>query len=229
MIEPLDYDAVGFISGLEVHQQLYTDAQALLPLPGRALHRDARRRSAAPHAPDPLRARRVRRHGAHGVQDEEGDHLSPEPHQRVHVRDGRHAAVPGEPGGDRRRHRALPDDEHGHHRRGAHRAEAVPRRLDPHRLPAHRDRRRERLAAVQGPQAHRHPRQRRRGLVPRGVRQGPPHRLAHRPPRHAAHRDRDRARAAHAGGGARRDPALRADRAIDAAACARASARAART
>ena len=103
--------------------------KAVLPLPGGALHRDPRRRGAAPHAADAFGTGRVRRHGADGVQDEEGDRLPPEPAERLHLRDGRHAALPGEPGGHRRGHRAVPDHEHGHHRRGPHRPEAVPRRL----------------------------------------------------------------------------------------------------
>ena len=68
---------------------------------------------------------------------------------------------------------------------------------------------RQRLAAVSGAASSRHPRLAGRGLLPRGERQGPPHRLAHRPPGHAADRDRHRPRASHARGGARRDPALR--------------------
>ncbi|MCK7518735.1 MAG: hypothetical protein MZV64_13935 [Ignavibacteriales bacterium] len=86
-----------------------------------------------------------------------------------------------------------------HRRRGAHRPEAVPRRLDPDRLPAHRDRRRERQAAV--------PRARRSPITQVSVEEdscrevsdkGHLHRLAHRPPGHAAHRDGHRARPAHA-------------------------------
>jgi aldose sugar dehydrogenase len=56
MLEPLDYEAVGLISGLEVPPAAADEAQALLPLPARPLHRDARRRGAAAHAPDALRA-----------------------------------------------------------------------------------------------------------------------------------------------------------------------------
>ena len=52
-----------------------------------------------------------------------------------------------------------------------------------------------------------HPGERRGGLLPRGLGQGPPHRLAHRPARDAAHRDGDRARPAHPGRGRGGDPA----------------------
>ncbi len=87
--------------------------------------------------------------------------------------------------------------------------------IDPDRLPAHGDRRRQRLAAVPRPPPHGHPRQRRGGLLPRGLRPRPPDRLAHRPAGNAAHRDGDRRGAPHPGGGARRHPALRHDGPVD--------------
>ena len=98
-----------------------------------------------------------------------------------------------------------------------------------HGLPAHGHRRRERLAALQGPAAHHHARQHRGGLLPRGEGQGPPDRLAHGPPGHAADGDRD-------GPGAASRPRKCATPSCSAAwwraapaACARASAPAART
>ena len=81
----------------------------------------------------------------------------------------------------------------------------------------------------QGPATDHHPRQRRGGFLPRGEGQGPPDRLAHGPPGHAADRDGHRPGAAHAAGSARRDPALRARGPQHAAACGPASAPAART
>ena len=170
MINPLDYEAVGLISGLEVHQQLLTREKLFCRCPA-GLYTETHDGEVLRHMrPTLSRARRVRRHRADGVQDQEGDRLPPQPPERLHLRDGRHAAVPRQPGGDRRRHRALPDDGHGHHRRGPHRAEAVPRRQHPDRLPAHRHRRRQRLAAVQGPAPDDHPRLGRGGLLPRGDR-----------------------------------------------------------
>ena len=170
--------------------------EALLPLPGGALHGDARRDRPPPHAADALGAGRVRRHRADGVQDEEEHRLPPQREERLHLRDGRHAAVPREPGGDRRRHRAVPHARLRHRRRGPHRAEAVPRRLDPDRLPADRRRRREREDPVPRPDPLRHAGDGGGGLLPRGARPRALHRLAGRPARDAAHRDRHGARPA---------------------------------
>ncbi len=183
--------------------------QDVLPLPGAALHDDARRRGAAAHAADAVGAGRVRRHRADGVQDQEEHHLPAARGQRLHLRDGRHPAVPGQPAGGGRGDRAVPDARVRHRGRGPHRAQAVPRRLDPHRVPAHRDRRGQRSAALRRARDHDHAGERRGGLLPRGLRPRPPDRLAHRPPRHAADRDRDRPRPAHAGGGRGGDPADR--------------------
>ena len=209
--ERLDYADVGLMCGLEVHQQLLTRAQALLPLPRRALHRASHDAEVLRHMrPDALRAGRVRRHRADGVQDAQGDHLPAQPRERLHLRDGRHAALPDQPGGARHRHRAVPDAGLRHRRRGAHHPQAVPRRLDPDRLPAHGDRRRRRRAPLPAAARSAIPQvSARGGLLPRGLRQRPPDRLPHRPARHAADRDGHRARPAHARGGRRGDPADR--------------------
>ncbi|MCK7461567.1 MAG: hypothetical protein MZU84_05645 [Sphingobacterium sp.] len=60
-----DYAAVGFKSGLEIHQQLLTEKKLFCRCPAGRYHADdLRRRDPPPHAPDALRAGRVRRHGA---------------------------------------------------------------------------------------------------------------------------------------------------------------------
>ena len=229
MIEPLDYEAVGFISGLEVHQQLLTAHKLFCRCPG-GLYTETHDGEVLRHMRPTLSE--LGEYDGTALMEfktkKEIVYLLNHLNVCTYEMDDTPPFLVNQEAIDIS-HRAVPDDAHGHHRRGAHRPEAVPRRLDPDRLPAHGHRRRERMAAVQGPEAHRHPRQRRRGLVPRGHRQGAPHRLAHRPPGHAADRDRDRARAAHAGRGARRDPAVRHDGAFDAAACGPGSAPAART
>ncbi|MCK7461651.1 MAG: hypothetical protein MZU84_06115 [Sphingobacterium sp.] len=90
---PDDYAAVGFRSGLEIHQQLLTAKKLFCRCPAGRYSDALRRRDPPPHAADPVRARRVRRHGPDGVQDPQGDHLPDQPGDGLHLRDGRHAAV----------------------------------------------------------------------------------------------------------------------------------------
>ena len=229
MLDSLDYQAVGLISGLEVHQQLLTKEKLFCRCPAGLYTGDPRRRGAAPHATDSFGVRGIRRHGADGVQDEERDRLPAEPEERLHLRDGRHASVSGEPGGHRRGHRTVSHHEHGHHRRGPYRPEAVSGRVHSDGFPAYGDRRRERLAAVQGPASDDHARQRRGGFVPRGEGQGPPDHLADGPAGNAADGDGDGAGTPHARGSSGRDPALRDGGEEHGPRADRASARAART
>jgi hypothetical protein len=123
-------------------------AQAVLSLPRGSLQRRLRRRDPPAHAADAVRAGRVRRHGADGEEDPE-EHLLPHPsRQRLHLRVRRHAAVLHRRRSPRHRPRDLHAAAAEHRRRAAHRAQAVPRRLDPDRLPAHRHHRRRRLDPV---------------------------------------------------------------------------------
>ena len=148
---PEDYAAVGFKSGLEIHQQLLTEKKLFCRCPAGRYSDSLRRRDPPPHAPDAVRARRVRRHGPDGVQDQERDHLPDQPRDGLHLRDGRHAAVHDRRAGPGHRpgHRHALQPQPG--RRAPHRPQAVPRRQHPDRLPADDDRRRRRLDPLQGP------------------------------------------------------------------------------
>ena len=142
---------------------------------------------------------------ADGVQDAQGDRLPARARDGLHLRDRRHSPLRDRRGGgarSRSRSAQLFDLQPGV--RAARDAQAVPGRLDPHRLPAHGDggpRRRDpvpRARAGRGPRAAHPPALAGRGLLPRGLRHRPPHHLPHRPAGHAADRGGHRARPAHA-------------------------------
>ena len=225
-----DYAAVGFKSGLEIHQQLLTAKKLFCRCPAGRYSDDLRRRDPPPHAADALRARRVRRHGADGVQDQEGDHLPDQPGDRLHLRDGRYAAVHDRRGGPRHRPR------HGHALRPATWSTSSTSPASSTSTAASRPASSGRPSSAstaripyRGPPRPHHPARPRGGRLPRGQRRRPPPRLSHRPPGHAPDRDRDRARHAHAPGGGRSgpDPAARSSAAP--ARCGPASGRPART
>ncbi len=174
---------------------------------GRVPPRHPGLRSHAPHAPNAIRTGRVRRHRPDGVQDKEERQLPVVPRHRLHVRDGRHPAFPNQPAGpaDRPAHRV--DAQPEHRRRDARFAQAVPRRFDSYRVPAHRHHRRRRLDAVSRPATRRRPARAGGGRLPRGARRRSPRGIPGRPAGFSAGRGRYRRRDAHPGGGERRRPA----------------------
>ena len=230
MLESLDYQAVGLIAGLEVHQQLLTEHKLFCRCPA-GLYTET-------HDGEVLRHMRPT---LSELGEYDGTALMEFKTKKEIIYLLNHLNVCTYEMDDtppflvnqeahRRGHRNLPVDEHGHHRRGPHRPETVSRRQHSHRLPAHGHRRRQRLAALQGPAISRSPTSRVEEDSCREVKDKG-HRIVWRTDRLGMPLTETVTgpELRHARGSPRRDPALRPGGAEHAAGCAPASAPAART